>query len=52
MFGSDWPVSTLRADYVDVVTVMNDLLVGCSEAETAAIFGSSAANWYRLDGRR
>jgi L-fuconolactonase len=52
MFGSDWPVSTLRADYVDVVTVTSELLAGCSEAETAAIFGSSAASWYRLDGRR
>ena len=52
MFGSDWPVSTLRADYVDVVTVMNDLLAGCSKTETAAIFGSTAASWYRLDGTR
>jgi L-fuconolactonase len=52
MFGSDWPVSTLRADYVDVVTVTSELLAGCSEAETAAVFGSSAASWYRLDGRR
>jgi L-fuconolactonase len=52
MFGSDWPVSTLRADYADVVTVTSELLAGCSETETAAVFGSSAASWYRLEGRR
>ena len=51
MFGSDWPVCLLRAEYLDVVTVTSDLLAGCSETETAAVFGSSAAAWYRLDGR-
>jgi L-fuconolactonase len=52
MFGSDWPVCTLGADYVDVVAVTSDLIAGCSETEAAAIFGLTAAAWYRLDGRR
>jgi L-fucono-1,5-lactonase len=51
MFGSDWPVCLLRAEYLDVVAVTSHLLAGCSETETAAVFGSSAAAWYRLDGR-
>jgi L-fuconolactonase len=48
MFGSDWPVCTLRAEYADVVAVTNELLAGCTEAERGAIFGSTARLWYRL----
>jgi len=50
MFGSDWPVCTLRADYVDVVAITSDLLAGCSVSERAAVFAESATSWYRLEG--
>jgi L-fuconolactonase len=51
MFGSDWPVCTLRADYAEVVRVTEALLAPCTDAEARAIFGATAASWYRLDGR-
>jgi L-fuconolactonase len=46
MFGSDWPVSTLRADYAQVVSQTRALLVGLSGDEQAEVFGASAAAWY------
>ncbi|MDQ1729935.1 MAG: L-fuconolactonase [Pseudonocardiales bacterium] len=48
MFGSDWPVCTLRAEYSDVVAVTDDLLAGCTPAERGAVFGATARSWYRL----
>jgi len=50
MFGSDWPVSTLRADYVHVAHLTEQLLSGCSTPhEAAAIFGATARRVYSLD---
>jgi L-fuconolactonase len=51
MFGSDWPVCTLRAEYVDVVALTRELLADCSAADAAAIFGSTVTSWYGLDGQ-
>jgi L-fuconolactonase len=48
MFGSDWPVSTLRAGYSQVVGLTAELLAGLSGAERAAVFGATAAAWYGL----
>lgn len=49
MFGSDWPVSTLRADYQDVVAVTEELTARCSPAERAAVFATTALTWYELE---
>jgi L-fuconolactonase len=49
MFGSDWPVSTLQAGYSQVVGLTTELLAGLSGGERAAVFGATAAAWYRLD---
>ncbi|HEY5794666.1 MAG TPA: amidohydrolase family protein [Bosea sp. (in: a-proteobacteria)] len=46
IFGSDWPVVTLRADYSRWFETATDLLSGCSESERDAIFGGNAARIY------
>jgi L-fuconolactonase len=48
MFGSDWPLSTLRADYQDVVAVTEELTAQCSADERAAVFATTALTWYQL----
>lgn len=46
MFGSDWPVCELAADYARVVQVAEALCGGLSAAERTAVFGGTAADWY------
>lgn len=46
IFGSDWPVVTLRADYSRWFETATALLSGCSESERDAIFGGNAARLY------
>jgi L-fuconolactonase len=50
MFGSDWPVCLLACSYADVVGLARTLLAGWSDAERAAVFASTAARVYGLDG--
>jgi L-fuconolactonase len=50
MFGSDWPVCLLACAYADVVGLARTLLAGLSDAERAAVFASTAARVYGLDG--
>ncbi|HEV7256677.1 MAG TPA: amidohydrolase family protein [Bosea sp. (in: a-proteobacteria)] len=46
IFGSDWPVVTLRAEYSRWHDTATALLAGCSAAERDAIFGGNAARLY------
>lgn len=48
LFGSDWPVCTLAATYGTVVATLEELLVGLSVDERAAVFGGTAAATYHL----
>jgi L-fuconolactonase len=48
MFGSDWPVCTLAADYDTVVATARDLTTTLSAAEQAAIFTETATRVYAL----
>lgn len=48
MFGSDWPVCELVTGYREVLALAQELCAGLSEAESAAVFGDTAADWYRL----
>jgi L-fuconolactonase len=49
MFGSDWPVCTLAADYHEVMELARTVLSGrLSSAEQAAVFGRNAVAAYRL----
>lgn len=49
MFGSDWPVQLLAADYGTWMTTLGDLLAGLSPAEAAAVWGGTARRVYRLE---
>lgn len=48
MYGSDWPVCELAAEYGDVYQALRQLLEGLSPAESARVFGGTAAEFYRL----
>lgn len=52
MFGSDWPVSLLAADYATVYQTFRESLrdIDLSEDELSAIFGRTAVHWYGLRG--
>jgi L-fuconolactonase len=48
MFGSDWPVCTLAADYGQVLDAARSCLRGLSGTEWDAIFAGTAAATYRI----
>jgi len=49
MFGSDWPVCLLAAEYGRVAELARDLIAALSEAERDAVLGATAARWYDLE---
>ena len=51
MFGSDWPVCELAADYAGVLDLAEKLCAGLSPDEHAAVFAHSATTWYDLRRR-
>jgi predicted TIM-barrel fold metal-dependent hydrolase len=51
MFGSDWPVCLLASAYHRWVATVEELLVGTSPANGAAIFGGTARRVYGLGPR-
>ncbi|MEV7325465.1 amidohydrolase family protein [Streptomyces sp. NPDC093970] len=48
MFGSDWPVCLLAADYDDVLAVTDALCEELSAPEREAVLGTTAAHWYGI----
>ncbi|HTV00835.1 MAG TPA: amidohydrolase family protein [Luteitalea sp.] len=50
MFGSDWPVCRLRAEYGGWVRTVESLTSAWSPSEQAAFWGGTAARVYGLDG--
>jgi L-fuconolactonase len=51
MFGSDWPVCELAADYEQVVAALEEALGPISSDQRQRIFAGTAAEFYRLDAR-
>ncbi|MBU3068021.1 amidohydrolase family protein [Nocardia sp. NEAU-G5] len=49
LFGSDWPVCTLAADYGRVVQATEELTMGLTATERAAVFGGNAIRTYQLN---
>jgi L-fuconolactonase len=49
MFGTDWPVSTLAAEYKTVTDTAREILSSLSATATADVFGGTATRFYRLD---
>jgi len=50
MFGSDWPVCLLSAEYHAVMQLIEDAIAELSADEQAAIWGNTAARVYSLTG--
>ncbi len=48
LFGSDWPVCTLEAEYAEVLRISDHLTDGLSPAERSAVFHDNAARVYGL----
>ena len=48
MFGSDWPVCKVAADYEQVVSIIQDYFSAFSQTEQQDIFGGNAARFYGL----
>ncbi|QMU73850.1 amidohydrolase family protein [Streptacidiphilus sp. P02-A3a] len=48
MFGSDWPVCTLAADYPQVLDIARELTSALGPDERAAVFGGTAVRTYGL----
>lgn len=48
MWGSDWPVARLRCEYVDWHDMALRLTADLSDAGRAAVFGGTAAAFYRI----
>ncbi|ASY58706.1 amidohydrolase family protein [Sinorhizobium sp. CCBAU 05631] len=48
MFGSDWPVVLLDADYAEWFAAAQALTASCTEAERQAIFLGTAARFYGI----
>lgn len=48
VFGSDWPVCLVAAEYAQVVGIVEDYFAGFSAEERAALFGGNAAKFYSL----
>ena len=49
MYGSDWPVCLLAAEYSDVFGIVADFLGRLSEAEREQILGTTAVRFYGID---
>ncbi|WP_349368933.1 amidohydrolase family protein [Salinarimonas sp.] len=49
MWGSDWPVCRLRAEYDDWRAAAEALTAGLDDADRARVFGGTAVTFYRLD---
>ncbi len=48
LFGSDWPVSLLAAQYQQVLDLADELLASLSDAERRLVFGENALRVYGL----
>ncbi len=48
MWGSDWPVCRLRAEYGAWHSAAEELTAGLSEADRAQVFGGTAARFYGI----
>jgi L-fuconolactonase len=49
MFGSDWPVCTLAGSYAQVASLVEEYARGLSGAESAEVWGETAARVYHLE---
>ncbi|HWV23692.1 MAG TPA: amidohydrolase family protein [Thermomicrobiales bacterium] len=53
MFGSDWPVSLMAAEYATTMRTLRESLdgLGLTDDDIDAIFGRTAIHWYGLESK-
>ena len=51
LFGSDWPVCLLAADYGQVLELLESAISELDVGERAAVLGGNTLRVYRLTGR-
>ena len=49
MFGTDWPVSTLAAEYKSVADAAREILKSLSPDAKSDVFGGTATRFYGLE---
>jgi L-fuconolactonase len=49
MFGSDWPVCLLAAEYEEVLGIVQNFVSKLSAAEQQQIMGGNAVEFYKLN---
>ena len=51
LFGSDWPVCLVAAEYEQVIGLVRDYMahVGFSSADQAKVLGENAVRFYRIE---
>lgn len=51
LFGSDWPVCLVAAEYEQVIGLVREYMtnIGFSESDKAKVFGENATRFYRLE---
>ena len=49
MFGSDWPVCLVAAEYAEVAGLVRDRIAGLSPAEQELVWGGTAKRFYGLE---
>jgi L-fuconolactonase len=48
MYGSDWPVCLLAAEYNEVVHIVKNYFSSFTHTEQDNLFGQNASNFYNL----
>ena len=48
MYGSDWPVCEIAADYGQVLDIVKDYFAAFSQTEQQAFFGGNAIEFYKI----
>jgi L-fuconolactonase len=48
MYGSDWPVSLLAAEYSECVNIIEKYMSNYSDEDKRKVFGENAARFYGL----
>lgn len=52
MFGSDWPVCLVAANYTDSVSIIEQFITSHAPQDLLAVMGENAAMFYQLSGNR
>ena len=49
LLGSDWPVCTLSATYLEVMDIVHQYIATLSDTDKTAVLGGNAIDFYHLE---